>query len=92
MIRLALLALLLLAAGGAYGAERRRALSRRGLAGDQPRFEQRLGQLYQLGLWDFMDGPEKQALADVQLRFPLIGANGHPFDFYADHERGRPTI
>jgi IrrE N-terminal-like domain len=62
------------------------------LASEQPRFQQRLGQIYRHGLWDFLDGPEKQALADVELRFPLVGANRNPFDFYAGPERGRPTI
>jgi hypothetical protein len=62
------------------------------LASDRPRFERRLSEIYKHGLWDFLDGPEKQALADVELRFPLVGANGSPFDFYAGAERGRPTV
>jgi hypothetical protein len=83
---------LLLAAGSASAQGVAELYPKEVLAGDQARFEQRLGQIYRLGLWDFLDGPEKQALADVELRFPLVGANNHPFDFYAGAERGRPTV
>jgi hypothetical protein len=91
MIRPALCALLL-AAGNASAQTKAELYPEQALTGDQPRFEQRLGQIYQHGLWDFLDGPGKQALADVGLRFPLVGAHRHPFDFYAGAERGRPTI
>jgi hypothetical protein len=92
MIRPTLGALLLLAAGSASAQSVAGLYPEEILAGDRPRFEQRLGQIYQHGLWDFLDGLEKQALADVGLRFPLVGANRNPFDFYAGPERGRPTI
>jgi hypothetical protein len=92
MIRPALGALLLLAAGSASAQSVAELYPEEILAGDRPRFEQRLGQIYQHGLWDFLDGPEKQALTDGGLRFPLVGANRNPFDFYAGPERGRPTI
>ena len=91
MIRFAACALLL-AAGSASAQSAAELYPEEVLAADQPRFEQRLGQIYRHGLWDFLDGPEKQALADVELRFPLVGAHRSPFDFYAGLERGRPTI
>jgi hypothetical protein len=91
MIRLALCALLL-AAGAARAQSLADMYPEDVLAADRPRFEQKLGQIYQHGLWGFLDGPEKQALADVALRFPLVGTHGHPFDFYAGLERGRPTV
>lgn len=91
MIRPALFALLV-AAGSASAQSVAGLYPEEILASDQPRFEERLGQIYRYGLWDFLDGPEKQALADAQLRFPLVGANDNPFDFYAGPERGRPTI
>jgi hypothetical protein len=91
VIRLALCALLL-ATGGASAQSVAELYPEEILAGDRPRFEQRLRQFFRHGLWDFLDGPEKQALADAELRFPLIGAHRHPFDFYAGAERGRPTI
>ena len=76
MIRLALCALLL-AAGAARAQSLADMYPEDVLAADRPRFEQRLGQIYQHGLWGFLDGPEKQALADIALRFPLVGAHGH---------------
>lgn len=91
MIRFALCALLL-AAGNASAQSVAELYPEKVLAADQARFEQRLGQIYRHGLWDFLDGPEKQALEGVRLRFPLVGANRHPFDFYAGPERGTPTI
>lgn len=91
MIRLAVCALLL-ATGSASAQGVAELYPEQVLAGDQPRFEQRLGQIYRHGLWDFLDGPEKQALADVELRFPLVGAHRSPFDFYAGRERGVATI
>ena len=91
MIRLAVCALVL-ATGGASAQGVAELYPEQVLAGDQPRFEQRLGQIYRHGLWDFLDGPEKQALADVELRFPLVGAHRSPFDFYAGRERGVATI
>jgi hypothetical protein len=91
VIRLALCALLL--AGGDASAQSVAELyPEQVLARDQPRLKQRLGQIYRHGLWDFLEGPEKQALADLELRFPLVGAQRHPFDFYAGVERGTPTI
>ena len=92
MIRLAGCALLLLAAGSASAQSIADLYPEEILASDRPRFEQRLGQIYRHGLWDFLDGPEKQALASVELRFPLVGANENPFDFYAGAEGGRPAI
>jgi hypothetical protein len=91
MTRLGLLALLL-AVGGAQAQSLAEIYPEQALAGDRARFEQRLGQLYQRGLWDFLEGPERQALADVRLRFPLIGANRNPFDFYAYQDAGTPTV
>lgn len=91
MTRLALLALLL-AAGGAQAQAIAEIYPEEALAADRARFEQRLEQLYQRGLWDFLDGPDKQALADVRLRFPLIGANRNPFDFYAYQDGRTPTV
>jgi hypothetical protein len=92
MIRLAACALLVAAAGSAPAQTVADLYPEEILASDQARFEERLGQIYRHGLWDFLDGPEKQALVDVELRFPLVGANRSPFDFYAGRERGRPTI
>ena len=91
MIRPALCALLL-AAGSATAQGVAELYPEQILAGDQARFEERLGQIYRYGLSDFLDGPEKQALADVELRFPLVGAHQDPFDFYAGFARRRPTI
>lgn len=91
MIRLAA-CVLLFAAGSAAAQSVVNLYPQEILARDQPRFEQRLGQILRHGLWDFLDGPEKQALADVRLRFPLVGANGNPFDFYAGPDQGRPTV
>jgi hypothetical protein len=91
MIHLAL-CLLLLASGSASAQSVAELYPEELLANEQPRFQQRLGQIYRHGLWDFLDGPEKQALADVELRFPLVGASRNPFDFYAGRQRGRPTI
>jgi IrrE N-terminal-like domain len=91
VIRLALCALLL-ATGSASAQSVAELYPEEILASDRPRFEQRLRQIFRHGLWDFLDGPEKQALADAELRFPLIGAHRHLFDFYAGAERGRPTI
>jgi hypothetical protein len=91
MIRLALWTLLL-AATSAAAQSVAELYPEEILASEQPRFQERVGQIYRHGLWDFLDGPEKQALADVELRFPLVGANRNPFDFYAGRERGRPTI
>jgi IrrE N-terminal-like domain len=91
VIRLALCALLL-AAGSASAQGVAELYPKEILTGDQARFQERLAQIYQYGLWDFLDGPEKQALADVELRFPLVGVHQNPFDFYAGSERGRPTV
>jgi IrrE N-terminal-like domain len=91
VIRPALCALLL-AAGSASAQGVAELYLEEILAADQPRFEQRLGQIYRHGLWDFLDGPEKQALVGVELRFPLVGAHQNPFDFYAGSERGRSTV
>jgi hypothetical protein len=91
MTRLALL-VLLLAAGGVQAQTMAEIYPEQVLAGDQARFEERLNQLYQRGLWDFLEGPDKQALADVRLQFPLIGANRNPFDFYAYQDAGMPTV
>jgi hypothetical protein len=91
VIRLALGALLLVA-GSASAQSVAELYPEQALARDQPRFEQRLGQIYRHGLWDFLDGPEKQALADARLRFPLVGAHRNPFDFYAGREQGVATI
>jgi hypothetical protein len=91
VIRLVLCALLL-AAGSASAQSVAELYPEEILAADRPRFEQRLGQIFRHGLWDFLDGPEKQALADAELRFPLVGAHENPFDFYAGQEGGRPTV
>jgi hypothetical protein len=91
VIRLVLCALLL-AAGSASAQGVAELYPKEILTGDQARFQERLAQIYQYGLWDFLDGPEKQALADVELRFPLVGVHQNPFDFYAGSERGRPTV
>ncbi|MEM7021354.1 MAG: ImmA/IrrE family metallo-endopeptidase [Pseudomonadota bacterium] len=62
------------------------------LTEDQPRFERRIGQIYELGLVGFLDGEERRALADVRLELPLVGINGSPFDFYAYRDRTGPAI
>ena len=56
---------------------------RAALANDQPRFEKRVCDMFERGLWDFMDGAEKEALSGVRLNFPSIGHHRHPLDFYA---------
>jgi hypothetical protein len=65
---------------------------RAALAQDQSRFEQRLRAIFARGLWDFMDGAEKEALAGVHLKFPPIGLHRNPFDFYSYLDGGRPTV
>lgn len=62
------------------------------LAADRVRFEQRVGTMFEHGLWGFMDGGEKIALADVRLRFPLVGASRHPLDFYAYDDGSGPVV
>jgi hypothetical protein len=91
-MRRLVIGVLLLVAGNARAQDVADIYAEQVLANDQPRFERRIDQLYRLGLWDFLDGPEKQALADVRLRMPLVGASGTPFDFYAGSEQGTPTI
>lgn len=60
------------------------------LARDQPRYEQRIGQLYTVGLRDFMTAQERQALAGARIEVPLKGE--HPLDAHAGVIRGVPTV
>jgi uncharacterized protein DUF955 len=51
------------------------------LAQEQPRFEQRVQQLYSI-LTSFLSGPERSALAGVRFEVPLADPANEPFAFY----------
>lgn len=60
------------------------------LVSDKARYERRINELLQDGLWEFMDGAEKQALSGVRIEHPLKG--GNPLDAYS-YVKGRvPTV
>ena len=60
------------------------------LRNDAARYERRIGELFRYGLWDFLRGAEKQALADPRIDLPLKGSS--PLDAYAHRPGGRPTV
>ena len=94
MTRLAALGLAALATSGAapHAQGLDEIYPRAALVKDQSRFEQRVRDMFERGLWDFMDGAEKEALSGLRLNFPLIGHHRHPLDFYAYRDGGRPTV
>ena len=75
MTRLAALGLAALATSGAapHAQGLDEIYPRAALVKDQSRFEQRVRDMFERGLWDFMDGAEKEALSGLRLNFPLIG-------------------
>jgi hypothetical protein len=46
-----------------------------------PRYEKRLGEMFSSGLWNTMNGPEKQALDSVRIELPLRGQG--PLDAFS---------
>lgn len=57
---------------------------------DAPRYERRDRQLLSQGLWAFLNGAEKQALAGLRLDLP--GKGDSPLDVYSIAKRGQPTV
>lgn len=60
------------------------------LAREKPRFERRINELFDRGIWPGLSGIQKQALKSVELEFPLVGEiGGNPVDFYSGQRGGR---
>jgi hypothetical protein len=60
------------------------------LANDKARYEPRIKFLFWRGLWDFMDGAEKEALAGVRIEHPLKGSS--PLDAYSRWDVNDKTV
>jgi hypothetical protein len=52
------------------------------LVSDKTRYERRIDEMFQNGLWEFMNSAEKQALYGVRIEHPLRGEN--PLDAYSN--------
>ena len=63
------------------------------LARERPRFERRINELFDRGIWPALSGDQKQALKSVGFEFPLVGEiSGNPMDFYSGQRGGRPFV
>lgn len=60
------------------------------LVQSQARYQQRVGEMFSAGLWEFMNGTEKKALSGVRIEIPLKG-NG-PLDVYSYRRAGVGNI
>lgn len=59
---------------------------------EKPRYEQRIGDLYQI-IASLLTAQERRALAGVRIEVPLIGAQaGTPLDFYTMGQVGRAAV
>jgi hypothetical protein len=56
----------------------------------QARYERRVGEMFSSGLWEAMNGAEKQALSGVRIGLPLKGDG--PLDAYSYINAGVPTV
>jgi hypothetical protein len=61
------------------------------LAQEKSRLERRVKEIWKV-IESNLTQKEKQALTNVRLEFPLIGANRHPIDFYADSNKQIVTL
>jgi len=60
------------------------------LVKSQERYERRVGEMFSSGLWEVMNGAEKQALSGVRIELPLKGDG--PLDAFSYINAGVPTV
>jgi hypothetical protein len=90
MIKVVLPASLLVAMGAFAAGGVNDMYSEAELAESKARYERRVGELFSVGLRNFMDGEEKQKLLDVRIELPLKGRG--PLDAYSYRRDGIPIV
>jgi hypothetical protein len=60
------------------------------LAKSKTRYERRVSEMFSSGLWQFMNGAEKQALSGVRVELPFKGEG--PLDAYSYRRNGTLTV
>lgn len=70
--------------GPLYGAQR--------LAGEGPRLERRVRELYSRGIEPELDEQERRALAGVTFEFPWAARDGNPLQFWSSRKDGRGAV
>ncbi len=59
------------------------------LAREKPRFERRINEMFDRGIWPGLSGNQKRALKSVVFEFALVGEiSGSPMDYYSGQRGG----
>jgi hypothetical protein len=90
MTRLAVLALLLIIPDIAAAQGARDIYSDEELTSDRPRYERVIHQIFQLGLWNYMNADEQAALSGVTIEMPTRGSS--PLEALSHSLNGAPTV
>jgi hypothetical protein len=63
------------------------------LAREKPRFERRINEMFDKGIWPGLSENQKRALKSVEFEFPLVGEiGGSPMDYYSGQRGGRSFV